>query len=147
MCIRDSTGTVKRRCRLLDQFVSYPCQCDPYRIEHISFLCQIWRSRGIGADHRICQWCGIFCYRIQTGRTGVWYRLSDFRDCRTGNFVWDFYKLGDRSDLLDFKMSWDTLKMAENSQNLSYTDQIYSGLLKQLSGLFQHKKFGILLCI
>ena len=100
-----------------------------------------------GADHRICQWCGIFCYRIQTGRTGVWYRLSDIRNCRTGNFVWDFYKLGVGSDLLDFKMPWDSLKMAENSQNLSYTDQIYSGLLKQLSGLFQHKKFGILLCI
>lgn len=35
------------------------------------------------------------------GGTGVWDRVQDLHNCRTGDFIWDFYQLGAGVDLLD----------------------------------------------
>ena len=59
------------------------------------------RCRSIGANHRICQFSGGSCHRIQKGRSGFWDWLQNFYHCGSGNSLWNLYKLATWGHILD----------------------------------------------
>lgn len=111
------------------QFDPGSALCSADRSKSLSVYCQLGRRWGVGADYRVCERCGGSGDRIPEGRSGVWNRLQNFYDCRTGNFIWDIQQLGVRVDLLDIKntgsgvshsLLYETLQILVTEQTLDF---------------------------
>ena len=92
------------KCADHGQHQSHTLERHPDRSPVVCAAGKMVRGGNPGADHRICQLCGVTGDRVPVRGTGFRHRRQDFYHRRTGDPVWCFHELGGRVPLLAAEM-------------------------------------------